>query len=289
MLDHVESSPLHPDADPAFTVNFLMAREAHDEPVTDDVQQAVLEWEGREPVAVQVDAVTSAAQRRLLTAVPPLVDVLKEFSSPFADKVLAIDAEAEYNKNTAAFVKPNREKVSKDDLLARVCEGPVVTPSKQIPTRCVGPSAILNVVPATCEVTYLPANKTKVYRCQAARLVLVRNPAFCNKAYRSSASFRGPFCIVRKLLGNTTTLSLNGGTLRVDLAAAKDSLTRDVLSTLSDSLGTKEYDDTAEKEAGGNVLTSLLESVGEDVVRAAVGRALEKGISLASALLGKSL
>lgn len=164
----------------------------------------------------------------------------------------------------------------------------MVTPSKKIPTRCVGPSAILNLVPAACEISYIPANKTRVYKCQAARLVLVKNPAFCNKAYRSAATLRSPFCILRKTFGNTTSLTFNGGTVRVDLAAAEDSLTRGALERLAEPVAIDEPANApGNAQSQPNALTSVLDSLSERAVRAAIQRGLESGVSLATSLLGK--
>lgn len=308
-----------------------------------------LQWQGLPATIIPTDH--SEQRRRLLTQpdaqptqglVADAVNVLQPLLQPLLninkDKVLQVDIEAEYNKVIEPFKKAPI-KITKESLLERVCSPPVVTPSRRFPTRCVGPAAILNLVPAECTISYTPANKTRTYRCQAPRLVLVKNPAFCNKQYKSAATFRGrclllllvvgvvvalpcrclhttrpmhtgPLCVFRKELGNVTTLTLNGGVVRYDLKDAKDALTANALRALSSFVGVED-----DKGIGGSILEGLRTQLGDLVpipllggllgkdgvlpaflsslstaaVRALLGEALEKGQSIAAAVLGRAL
>lgn len=113
LIDHIESSPLRPDADPAATVSLLMAQE--DPASLHGVDNVVLQWDNGTPVAVQ--AIGKADTRRRLTTAPALSRLLDTIKGPFADKVLNVEGEAEFAKTVSAFTKArNDTKVRLDTL-----------------------------------------------------------------------------------------------------------------------------------------------------------------------------
>ncbi len=289
LLDVVDSSSMHPSANQVRVIELLEAHFAEHGSAQLEADQVALQWDDDQPAFVIPTNHTQQRRRLMLHGTPPaapakstfqdaLQNTLQPLLSINKDKVLEVDIDAEYNKVLQPYKKPPI-KISKKSLLDKVCQAPFVTPSKRIPTRCVGPSAILNLVPAECTISYTPANKTRTYRCQAPRLVLVKNPAFCNKQYKSPATFRGfvvfmegvlvylctpahpittgPVCVLRKQLGNVTTFSINSGVIRFDLSVAKDYLTTNALRALSSLTGGE--DDVLDNPS---ILNGLREQLG---------------------------